>query len=322
MSRDIFVLIEHNQGQVSEISYIMLAAGRDLAIAQGSQVIAILFGNQAENLAQNLSADKLLYVNHPALEDFTQDAYLITISEIIKSRQPGVVLFGNTTIGSDLAGAVSISLDLDLASSCKYFTSDGKVVSQICGGKIMVESNFSFTTTLITMLPGGYKPELGQSDHPPAIENITPPSLENLRIKNINFIQPESSDIDISKEPILVSIGRGIQTQDNVELAEELAEALGGVICASRPVIDQGWLPTSRLVGKSGKQVKAKLYIAIGISGAPEHVEAITGSETIIAINTDPKAPIFDIATYGTEADLFDLVEILTHRINQAKGNR
>lgn len=321
MSHDVVVLIEHNQDQVSEISYIMLAAGRQLATSKNSQLVAILLGDKVENLASNISADKLIYVDHPAFKVFNQNAYLITLSEIIRSQEPEVFLLGNTTIGSDLAGAISINLGLDLSSSCKYFTPDNKIVSQICGGKIMVESEFSSNSNIITMIPGGYKPELGQSDKPIVIEKISAPPLENLHVKNINIIQPESSDIDISKEPILVSIGRGIQTQDNVELAENLANALGGVVCASRPVVDQGWLPTTRLVGKSGKHVKPKVYIAIGISGAPEHVEAITGSETIIAINTDPKAPIFDIATYGTETDLFDLMEILVEKIEVAKGN-
>lgn len=321
MSHDIFVLIEHNQGQVSEISYILLAAGRQLATSKNAQLVALLLGDQVENLASNLSADKVLFINHPSLKEFKQDAYLITLKEIIRSRRPEVVLLGNTSIGSDLAGAISIELGMELSSSCKYFTSDIKIVSQICGGKIMVESEFSSDSTLITMVPGSYKPELGQSEQPPILEIVSAPSFENLQIKNINIIQPESSDIDISKEPILVSIGRGIQTQDNLELAENLASALGGVVCASRPVIDQGWLPTTRLVGKSGKHVKPKVYIAIGISGAPEHIEAITGSDTIIAINTDPKAPIFDIATYGTETDLFDLLEVLVEKIDAAKAN-
>jgi electron transfer flavoprotein alpha subunit len=120
---------------------------------------------------------------------------------------------------------------------------------------------------------------------------------------------------------LIIAVGRGIQNKDNIELAEELAQAIGGVVCGSRPVIDQGWLPISRLVGKSGKQVKPKVYFAMGISGAPEHVEAITQSDTIIAINTDPKAPIFDVAKYGVETDLFDLVEALTEQVRQAKQN-
>ncbi|MFC2063862.1 electron transfer flavoprotein subunit alpha/FixB family protein [Chloroflexota bacterium] len=319
MSQEICVLIEHNQGKVAEISYVMLAAGRQVADKLDSQLVAVLFGHEISDISKNFTADKVIYVDHPALDEFTQDAYLPTMVEIIKSRQPRIVLFGNTTIGSDLASSVSIKLGLDLANSCKYFSSEGNYVSQICGGKIMVEGSLSSGTMLLTMVPGGYKPEDGTSEKSPSIEVLTPPDLDNLKLNIIKFIQPESSDIDISKESILVSVGRGIQTQDNLELAENLANALGGVVCASRPVIDQGWLPASRLVGKSGKSVNPKLYLALGISGAPEHVETIGGSEMIIAINTDPNAPIFDIAKYGTETDLFDLVELLTEKVEQLK---
>jgi electron transfer flavoprotein alpha subunit len=145
------------------------------------------------------------------------------------------------------------------------------------------------------------------------------PDLQDSRVTLKQYLVPDTSDVDISKEPLLIAVGRGIQTQDNISLAEELAEALGGVVCASRPVVDQGWLPTSRLVGKSGKAVKPKIYLMIGISGAPEHTEAITGSEVIIAINIDPAAPIFNIAKYGANVDLFDLVPVLTAEVNQAK---
>jgi electron transfer flavoprotein alpha subunit len=131
------------------------------------------------------------------------------------------------------------------------------------------------------------------------------------------YIEPEAGDVDISTESLLISVGRGIQSEDNIEIAEELAEALGGVVSASRPVVDQGWLPTSRLVGKSGYQVKPKVYLALGISGAPEHTESITGSEVIIAINTDPAAPIFNIAKYGVVEDIFDLVPVLTEKIEE-----
>ena len=140
-----------------------------------------------------------------------------------------------------------------------------------------------------------------------------------MKAVTIRGIEPEVSDVDISKEQILIAIGRGIQNEDNVELAEELAELLGGVVCASRPVIDQGWLPISRLVGKSGKTVKPKLYLALGISGAPEHAESVTGSDIIIAVNTDPAAPIFNVAKYGIETDLFDLVPELTDKVREAK---
>ena len=118
----------------------------------------------------------------------------------------------------------------------------------------------------------------------------------------------------------MIAVGRGIQTEDNIELAQDLADLLGGVVAGSRPVVDQGWLATSRLVGKSGKRVKAKLYLTLGISGAPEHVEGITGSETIIAINSDPAAPIFDVAKYGVNVDLFDLIDPLIEKVREAKS--
>jgi electron transfer flavoprotein alpha subunit len=126
--------------------------------------------------------------------------------------------------------------------------------------------------------------------------------------------------VDISQEKVLIAIGRGIQTEDNIELADELAALLGGTVCASRPVIDQGWLPTSRLVGKSGKSIKPDLYLSLGISGATEHLEGITGSKTIIAINSDPDAPIFDIAQYGIEVDIFDFIDPLLEELEQAKN--
>jgi electron transfer flavoprotein alpha subunit len=118
----------------------------------------------------------------------------------------------------------------------------------------------------------------------------------------------------------VIAVGRGIQTEDNIELAQDLADLLGGVVAGSRPVVDQGWLSTSRLVGKSGKRVKAKLYLTLGISGAPEHVEGITGSETIIAINSDPAAPIFGVAKYGVNVDLFDLIDPLINTVKESKG--
>ena len=146
------------------------------------------------------------------------------------------------------------------------------------------------------------------------------PSLDGLRVTLKKYHEPEAGDVDIAKQSILVSVGRGIQNQANIVLAEDLAKALGGVVCGSRPIVDQGWLSASRLVGKSGKRVKPKIYLAFGISGAPEHVEAIGDSDMIIAINTDHNAPIFNVAKYGAEVDMFDLMPSLTERILQAKG--
>jgi electron transfer flavoprotein alpha subunit len=321
MSQDIYVVIEHLRGQVADISYTMLAAARELAQTVGGNVVAVLLGHNAKELARNFAVDQVLYLDHEALAEFTSDAYQKTLTELISREQPRAVLFGNTSVGADVASVLSMRLDLPLVSSCRTFTKEGKFVSQICGGKIMAEGNLPEPTTLVTMVPGGYQPDQGRSAETPSITENAVPALDSLRVTLSKYIEPETGDVDISKEPLIIAVGRGIQNKDNIELAEELAQAIGGVVCGSRPVVDQGWLPTSRLVGKSGRQVKPKIYFAMGISGAPEHVEAITQSDTIIAINMDPKAPIFDVAKYGVEADLFDLVEVLTEQVRQAKQN-
>lgn len=316
MNQDIYVVIEHLQGKVSDISYIMLSAARELANSTNGSVVAVLLGQNAQGLSADLLANSLIYIDHPALAEFTSVAYQDTLSNLIEENQPRAILFGNTSIGSDVASVLSARLGLTMVNACHHFE-NGKFISQICGGKIMVEGIVPEPTAIITIIPGGYKPDEGKSEQPPEINIFDPPPLEELSVKLINYLEPDTSDIDISNEQILVSVGRGIQTEDNLEIATELAQALGATVCASRPVVDQGWLPTSRMVGKSGKIVKPKLYLALGISGAPEHVESITDSEMIIAINTDPNAPIFDIATYGAEVDLLDLAEILVEQIEE-----
>jgi len=318
MNKNIFVVIEHLQGQVTDISYIMLAAARDLAQETDGKVVGILLGHDVQGLANTLAADQVYYGDDPALTEFTSDAYQKALANLLTEEMPKAAFFGSTTIGTDVAGVLSARLGLPLVSSCLR-VEDGKVISQICGGKIMAESTLGETTTIITMIPGGYKPELGMSESPPDLTPIKT-SVADLKVTLNKYIQPEVTDVDITKEDVLIAVGRGIQTEDNIELAEELAELMGGKVCASRPVVDQGWLPISRLVGKSGNLVKPKLYLALGISGAPEHVEGMAEAENIIAINIDPGAPIFDIAKYGAEVDLFDLIDYLIEAVQEASA--
>lgn len=317
MNQEVFVLIEHLQGQVSDISYMMLAAARLLASASGGDVAALLMGHSAQKLADDLAADKVLYVDHPDLAEFTPDVYLELLAQQIQQHRPRVVLLGHTSIGMDVASGLSARLDLPLVSQCRELTfTDGSLgyVSQICGGKIMAEGFLPEPTTLITMVPGAFRADEGRSQQAPTLIRLPDPELAELRVKLVQYIEPEAGDVDITKAPVLIAIGRGLGSADELEMVEELARALDGVVCASRPLVDQGWLPATRLVGKSGYTVKPKLYLALGISGAPEHVESITGSDLIIAVNTDPSAPIFDIAQYGAEVDLLDLAEAITTR--------
>jgi electron transfer flavoprotein alpha subunit len=319
MSQDIFVVVEHLRGQVADISYVMLGGACQLAQSTGGKVMAVLLGQNAQGLANSLAADGVLYVDHPSLAEFTSDAYQLALAGLIKEQSPRAVIFGHSSIGMDIASGLSAKLGFPVVNSCRNFTDDGKFVSQICGGKIMVEGDLPAPTALITMIPGGYKAEEGQTTQLAEMTAISAPALDGIRISLKQYIEPDTSDVDISKEAVLVSVGRGIQNKDNIELANELAEALGCAVSASRPVVDQGWMPTTRLVGKSGKRVKPKIYLALGISGAPEHVEGMSDSQAIIAVNTDPNAPIFNIAKYGTTVDMFDLLPVLTDKVKQAK---
>jgi electron transfer flavoprotein alpha subunit len=324
MSQDIYVVIEHMRGQVMDISYVMLAAAHVLAQGSGGKVVAVFLGHDANGITTDFAAAQTLYVDHPLLADFTPDVYHQTLVDLLSDRAPRAVLLGDTSIGGDVAGGLSMRLGVPLVSRCHSVSAENgvlKFVSQLCGGKIMVEGDLPSPTVLITMVPGGFKPEEGHSEQAPELTSAPAPMLEKgTRVTLKQYIEPEAGDVDIAKERILISVGRGIQREDNLQLAEELAEALGGVVSGSRPVVDQGWLPTTRLVGKSGKAVKPTVYLALGISGAPEHIEGMSNSENIIAINTDPTAPIFNVAKYGAEIDLLDLLPVLTERVQQAKG--
>lgn len=317
---DIWVVIEHLRRQVADISYVMLAAGRVLTDASGGDLVAFLLGHEAEELANGLAADKVIYVDHSVLAEFVPDAYLEILSHQIKANSPRAILFGYTSVGMDVASGLSARLGLPVVSQCQTVSgSDGELhfVSQICGGKIMAEGVLPGPTALLTMVPGGYKPEQGRSAQKPEVSSLTAPAPTGGRMTLTQYIEPEVGDVDITREPVLIAVGRGLQNEDELALVEELADALGGAVCASRPLVDQGWLPASRLVGKSGKTVHPELYMALGISGAPEHVEGMSDSELIIAVNTDPDAPIFDVASYGVVVDMFDLLEALNDQVQQ-----
>jgi electron transfer flavoprotein alpha subunit len=317
---EIYVLIEHLRGQVSDISHTMLAAARSAAQAVDGQTVAILIGNDVKGLAGELDADQALCMEHADLAEYNPDLYLQAIDHLLADQSPSLLLLGHTTIGMDLASVLAIKHGWPLVSQVWKLTHDsGELgfISQICGGKLLAEGSFNSPTNLVTMVPGGYKPEGEKAS--PAIEQVDAPDFAPSPIQLIEYIEPEPGDVDISQIDILVAVGRGIGREDEIEMAEELAQALGGEVCASRPVVDQGWLPTSRLVGKSGRNVKPKLYLALGISGAPEHIEAITDLESVIAINSDPNAPIFHLARFGCVADLFDVVPSLLEKLEKAQ---
>ncbi|MGO8731179.1 MAG: electron transfer flavoprotein subunit alpha/FixB family protein [Terriglobia bacterium] len=319
MNKDVLVVAEHFRGRLNEITLELLGKGRELAHALGGKLGVILLGQGARNLVPELGAADVVYLaDHAPLEEFDPDVYRALILTQVKGSSPGVVLLGSTSVGLDLLGFLSVGGGFSCIDNCmRLGTLDGQVVatSQLYGGKVFAEVALPDVTTLVAVIPGAFSGEAGRIKGNPEVQLLSPPEGVTSRITFRKLIEPPEGDVDITKAPILVAVGRGIQNAANVALVEELAEALGGAVCASRPVIDQGWLPLTRQVGKSGMTVKPKLYLAFGISGAPEHIEGMKNSEMIIAVNTDPNAPIFGVAHFGITEDALELLPLLTEEI-------
>lgn len=319
MSNQILVIAEHLKGQIEDITFEMLGKGKALAGNLGGELAVVLLGHNHKGLADQLGvADKVIYVDDPNLAEYNPEAYCRTVSSVIEAQQPKLALIANTSMGMDLAAGVSVDRSLPLVAYANDISAEGgslSVVSQLYGGKINVESQLEGDSCVVSVIAGSFPADAGKGDGSPAIEEASPPDLSTLNVRFKQLIEPEAGDVDITQQEILVSVGRGIQSDDNLPMAEELASKLGGVISCSRPIVDSKWLGKTRQVGKSGLKVKPRLYLALGISGAPEHIEGIKDAELIIAVNTDPNAPIFDHAHYGVVADLFDIIPAIGERL-------
>ena len=317
MSNDILILAEHLNGKLADITYELAGRAKALAGVFGGQAIAVVLGSGAKVLAESIGADSILYVDDPALAQFNPEAYSRVLTALIKERGPRVVMLGNTSMGMDLGSGLSVTTGLPFIAYVNGLATEGGALvatSQIYGGKIQAEAVPQGEACIVSCLAGAFPAEAGRGSAP-VEQNASPVSLSDLKVKFVKLIEPQGGDVDITQQPILVSIGRGIGGPENIELAQELAEALGCAVSSSRPVTDAGWLPKTRQVGKSGLTVKPKIYLAFGISGAPEHLEGMRGAETIIAVNTDVKAPIFDVAHYGATCDILDLFPALTDKV-------
>ena len=305
-----YVIVEHINGKIEDITFEMLGKARSL----GGGVTAVLLGNGVEGMASQLgAADTVLLCQDAQLADFNPQAYCKTLSAILQGKSSDIILIGNTSMGMELAPGLSVALGMSLVAYVSDL-SEGSVVSSLYGGKMNVAATVS-GGYIASVLAGSFPVEAGQVEGSPTVEQVAAPDLGGLQVSFKRLIQPEGGDVDITQQDVLVSVGRGIQNEDNLEIVQELADKLGAALSCSRPIVDNKWLAKSRQVGKSGLKVKPKVYIAVGISGAPEHIEGMKDAECIIAINTDEKAPIFDYAHYGTTEDLFDVVPAITEKL-------
>ncbi len=319
---DVFVLAEHRRGELREVTLEMLGKGRELAQQMGGSLKAILLGYGVDAFASELAdqAHEVLVVKDERLEDFNSELYQKVLVSLLVDRKPTLTLIGHTACGMDLAPSLAAELDLPLATDCVGFEfEDGRLlaVRERYGGKLQSKVSFKGSEQCMATVRQAAFPIKELEPLGGQIVAVDSPLTEEARRKKfIEYVEAAVGDVDITQSEIVVAVGRGIKEQENLEIVEKLAKAVGGVLAGSRPVIDSGWLPPERQVGQSGKTVKPKLYIAVGISGASQHLAGMKASDTIVAINKDPGAPIFNVATYGIVDDLFKVVPALTEQLS------
>ncbi len=325
--REVVVVAEHIAGELADVTLEMLASARELARSVGWRTTClVLAADEKPFQGLPLNADRVVVVKDPGLGPPNPAAYAKVLPHELKDLSARLVILGNTSLGIDLAGPLRTDLGAAVISGCVGLRAEGDrltVTSRLCGGKLQAQIEPRDGMAIVLMMPGVGHRELGMRDEVPPFEvRPAPVALEPLQVHFKELLEPQLEDVDVRKVPVLVAAGRGIQSKENIPGLEDLAKELGGAVCATRPVVDQGWMPRSRQVGRSGMTVKPRLYLALGVSGAPEHTEGMKGSDLIIAVNKDAEAPIFDIAQYGATVDLLELVPILREKIKEAKGGQ
>jgi electron transfer flavoprotein alpha subunit len=319
MQRDVLVLVEHWENEVETITYQMLGKGRELADGLGGQLLALVIGHDLGAVTETLrdrGMDKILLVEEPALKQAGAELQAHVIAQVAKRVEPALVLIGYSLAGMELAPAVAAKLGVLVVTNCVGVGLRDEslfVTRPVFDGTMHAEILLEEPGPVVVALQKGMVPATQATGKFASIDKV---QLDlgsfACRSKLLEIIEEPVTGADISKADIIVSVGRGIGEKEKISIIQELADALGGVIGCSRPVVDVGWLPRDRQVGASGKSVAPKVYVACGISGASQHLSGMTESKRIIAINKDANAPIFQVAHYGIVADLFDIVPALT----------
>ncbi len=323
--KEIMVIAEHRRGEIRDVTWEMLSKGRQLAEGLGGELGIALLGKGVKNLAEALkpAAHRVFLIEDDRLEFYNSEIYERALIQLITERKPLLTFIGHTAQGMDFAPSLAVRLKLPLATDCIGIEAKDETFSltrQIYGGKINAEVSFLKKGPYMVTLRSGAFPVMEEEPLSGEIVSVPSPLTdEGLARRFIEFVEAAAGEVDITQADILVSVGRGIKDAENIPMVKGLADSVGGVLSCSRPVVDKKWLPKGCQVGTSGKTVKPKVYIAIGISGAFQHIAGMKGSGTIIAINKDPKAPIFGVAHYGIVADLFKIVPVIKDKIKELK---
>jgi electron transfer flavoprotein alpha subunit len=320
----ILVIVETGRdGKLARISWEALAAGQKLGQLTGMPVDAAVAGSAVAALAAEIAAKMpgtVHCVEHPLLGQYTADGYQLAFKQLIEAAQPAYVLLPHTYQVRDFAPALATALGTVLVSDVVSISEGPLFQRQLLQGRLTGSYKSAAATTLISVQAGAFRAD-DLASGTAAVQSFAPAlDAAQIRTKPGEPFRASAQTIDLGSAPLIVAVGRGIKEQENLKLVEELAAALGAELAASRPICDNGWLPMERQVGSSGQTVAPKLYIAVGISGAIQHIVGMKGSRSIVAINKDPAAPIFEVADYGIAGDLFEVVPALTDAVKAAKA--
>jgi electron transfer flavoprotein alpha subunit len=326
MADRILVAAEQREGKLNRSSFEAVAAAQAIGKDTGWPIDVVLPGYKTFELAQEFSrqaVSRVYSLEAPALERYTSDAYVHALKGFLSSHPAKLVLFPHTYQVRDFAPSLAFALNRTLISdTIAYKHEGGKLlfVRQMFQGKFLADVGFSGEAPwLASVQIGSFRADRVEAGSAP-VETVAAAEGAPRRVTPYPVVEQTKEAADLTQAEVIVSVGRGIKEQKNIALAEALARALGGEVAASRPICDNGWLPLERQIGSSGQTVAPKLYLAIGISGATQHLVGMKGSRTIVAINQDAEAPIFEIADYGIVGNLFDIVPALTEEVKKAKG--
>jgi electron transfer flavoprotein alpha subunit len=326
----IVVVTEQRQGTWNNASFETLVAAQQIASTASGAISAVVIGKGVAGLAEELAGRavaEVLLVEHELLENYTPDGYSAALKQVVEAAKPDLVFFPHTYQVRDFAPKLAVMLGKGMVGDCVGFRSEGGklvFVRQMFQGKTVADVTFTGAGPwFASFQSGAFRADL-LAQHPTGKAPVNAVKVElkteEIRTKPLELFKEAKSAVDLTQAPLIVAIGRGIKAPENIPQAEALAKALGGEIAASRPICDEGWLPMDRQIGSSGQTVAPKLYLALGISGAIQHVVGMKGARTVVAVNKDQNAPIFEIADYGVVGDIFEIMPALTEELQKAKG--
>jgi electron transfer flavoprotein alpha subunit len=329
MSGEVLVFAEHQAGRLARTTFEAVGAGQSVAACTGGTVAAVVLGSANSSVASELATlqlNEVITVESPQLQTYTADGFALALRFVIEQRKPRVVVFSHTYLARDFAPKLAATLQRGLVSDCLGFRGENHrliFVRQVFQGKFNADVEIQGEPPfLVSFQVGSFREDGAKRGEAPAKTVAVPVDIEatSIRTKPGGRFREAKQAVDLSQAEVIVAAGRGIRAPENLELIRKLANALGGEVGASRPICDAGWLPMDRQIGSSGQTVAPKLYVALGISGAIQHQVGMKGSKTIVAINKDKEAPIFEIASYGVVGDLFEVVPSLIEEIEKVRG--